>query len=75
MRNPSPSLVAVLLVAWPADAQAYRPFDGTDADVAELHEWELEIQTVGYARSKEARFFEPGGVINYGLVPRVELVL
>jgi len=68
-------VAVVLVVAWPEDACAYRPFDGTDADVAELHQWEFEMQTVGYYRSSRATYFEPGGVLNFGLVPRLELVL
>jgi len=67
--------LGVLLCVWSTDAHAYRPFDGTDADVAELHEWELEMQTVGYYRAGGSRYFEPGGILNYGLMPRVELVL
>src|SRR5271166_5515702 len=62
-------------LAWPLEASAYRPFDGTDADVAALHETELELQTVGYYRAGSSRYFDPGGVVNYGLFPRVELVL
>jgi hypothetical protein len=68
-------VVLTLAVTWPVEARAYRPFDGTDADVAELHEWEFEMQTVGYYRLGGDQFFDPGGVINYGLIPRVELVL
>jgi hypothetical protein len=71
-------VVAPLLLVWAtwaADAHAYRPFDGTDADVARLHEVELELQPVGYYGAKGSRYFEPGGVINFGLLPRVELVL
>lgn len=68
-------VVVLLVVAWPGDACAYRPFDGTDADVAELHEWEFEMQTVGYYRAGRATYFDPGGVLNFGLIPRLELVL
>jgi hypothetical protein len=64
-----------VLSTWCLDASAYRPFDGTDADVAPPREWEFEMQTLGYYRVASSRFFDPGGVINYGLVPRVELVL
>jgi hypothetical protein len=68
-------VAVVLLCAWSRNADAYRPFDGTDADVAELHEWEFEMQTVGYYRAGGSQYFDPGGVLNYGLIPRVELVL
>jgi hypothetical protein len=56
-------------------ARAYRPFDGTDADVAELHEVEIELGPVGYYRAGNTHFFVTGGVLNFGLAPRVELVL
>lgn len=69
------AILGALLIAWPVEASAYRPFDGTDADVAAFHETELELQTVGYYRAGSSRYFEPGGVANYGLFPRVELVL
>jgi hypothetical protein len=69
------AIVFGVLCLWPNIASAYRPFDGTDADVAETQEWEFEMQSVGYYRSGSAGYFEPGGVLNYGLMPRVELVL
>jgi hypothetical protein len=67
--------VGVLLCAWPLRADAYRPFDGTDADVAELHELELELGPVGYYRIGHVHDFVSGGVINFGFLPRFELVL
>ena len=67
--------IVLLLTVWCTDASAYRPFNGTDAEVADLHEWEFEMQTVGYYRAGSSQYFDPGGVINYGLIPRVELVL
>jgi hypothetical protein len=71
------SLVAAPLcsLSWTPDARAYRPFDGTDADVAAVGEWEFEMQTIGYYRAGSSRYFDPGGVVNYGVMPRVELVL
>jgi hypothetical protein len=69
------SAIGLLLSLWPAIASAYRPFDGTDADVAELHELELEIGPIGYYRAGTEHAFVTGGVINFGLFPRVELVL
>jgi hypothetical protein len=71
----SASFLGVVLLCWPSTARAYRPFDGTDADVAAPHEWEFEMQTVGYYRTGSSRYFDPGGVVNYGLMPRVEIVL
>ena len=60
---------------WPRSAAAYRPFDGTDADVAELHEFEIELGPVGYYARGGAQYLVTGGVLNFGLVPRVELVI
>ena len=36
-------------------ASAYRPFDGTDAHVAEPHLFELEMSPVSYARMGSER--------------------
>lgn len=56
-------------------AHAYRPFDGTDADVASLGELELEIGPVGYLREgREGFLTAPAIVVNLGVLPRVELV-
>jgi hypothetical protein len=38
------------LVFAPSRAEAYRPFDGTDADVAEVGVFELELGPVQYYR-------------------------
>jgi hypothetical protein len=56
-------------------ASAYRPFDGTDGDVAELHTLELELGPVGYLRAGGVHDFVTGGVLNYGFARRFELVL
>jgi hypothetical protein len=67
-------LCAAIAVA--GTAHAYRPFDGTDADVAEKGTIELELGPVGYyARASQHYLIAPGAVLNYGLVDRVELVL
>jgi hypothetical protein len=71
----SAGAVGVLLLPWPVEAAAYRPFDGTDADVAELHELELEREPVAYLGTGGGHYLVSGGVLNYGLLPRVELVL
>ena len=57
-------------------AQAYRPFDSTDADVVERGEIEVEIAPAGYLNEDGAeRLVAPDLVVNLGLHPRVELVL
>ena len=68
------------IVGWvalaPRAALAYRPFDGTDADVAERGEFELELGPLGYFRLGGTNFLiVPGAVLNYGILPRTELVL
>ncbi len=61
--------------AWSTEARAYRPFDGTDADVAELYELELEIGPIGYYAQAGSHSFVSGGVLNFGFARRFELVL
>lgn len=57
-------------------AMAYRPFDQTDADVAEHREVELELGPVALARSRdELVLVAPSLIINYGIFPRLELVV
>jgi hypothetical protein len=73
--RPSSLAVVVLLATWPREAGAYRPFDGTDADVAEFHELELEIGPVGYYSRAGTHDFVSGGVLNFGFAHRFELVL
>jgi hypothetical protein len=67
--------IVVLIAASPRAARAYRPFDGTDADVAELHTLELEIGPIGYFRMGSVHDLVTGGVVNYGFARRFELVV
>lgn len=60
---------------WPSSAMAYRPFDSTDAAVAEVGALELELQPLGLARTREGRSLVPSAVLNWGFAPRLELVL
>jgi len=58
-----------------APASAYRPFDGTDAAVADLHEVEIEYQSFGWQRSGgQTALTGPGMVFNYGFAERWEFV-
>lgn len=69
-------LVVLLVLSRPDSAWAYRPFDGTDANVAEAHEVELEVGPVGYERQAATHFLvAPALVLNYGLHPGFEAVL
>jgi hypothetical protein len=75
IRSGATGALGALLLLWPLTADAYRPFDGTDADVAELHEFELEIGPAGYHRQGSAIDFVSGGVVNIGFASGFELVL
>jgi hypothetical protein len=68
------------VAAWGAfgcrDAHAYRPFDGTDADVADVGEFELELGPAHYfGRGKNHYLIAPATVLNFGFAPRLELVV
>lgn len=63
-----------LLVAVPA--HAYRPFDSTDAAVADAGEFELELGPVGRLHEGERKFrVAPAVVANLGLARDRELVI
>jgi hypothetical protein len=69
--------VVVLAVAlWPRLASAYRPFDGTDADVTDLGELELEVGAAGSHQEGSSSFVvAPAAVVNYGFARGFEAVL
>src|SRR5580692_8582560 len=57
-------------------ALAYRPFDGTDADVAALGDFELELGPVHwYSQQGEHYLLAPATVLNLGYAPGWELVV
>jgi hypothetical protein len=56
-------------------ALAYRPFDGTDAAVADPGEMEIELQPAGAKSSGgQKTLIAPATVINYGFAKDWELV-
>jgi hypothetical protein len=60
----------------PLTALAYRPFDSTDADVAEVGKIELELGPLGYVEGGGNHgLFAPSVILNWGFVPQWELVL
>ena len=64
----------IALSAWPASA--YRPFDGTDAAVAELRQVEIEFQPFGWRRDDlQKALIAPAVRYNYGFAERWELVI
>jgi len=68
--------LAVLLAAQASVALAYRPFDGTDADVAKAGEAEIELAPVQWLRQNGKRFVQaPAVVANFGLTHEHELVI
>jgi hypothetical protein len=78
--RPQPIAVAILavlaIVVCPRRAEAYRPFDGTDADTAELGSFELELGPVHYYRQGPQNFLiTPALVLNLGIFEDTELVI
>jgi hypothetical protein len=67
------SPLAVVLV--PGVASAYRPFDGTDGDVAAPGELEIELGPLHYAHEGTETFFLTPSALNLGVAPRLELVV
>jgi len=76
MRALPTALCFALALFVAADAHAYRPFDGTDADVADVHEFELELGPAGYLKEgHEHLLVVPRYVLNYGIAEDTELVV
>ena len=76
MRGVAALAAAATLACWCGAAQAYRPFDGTDAAVAAPGEVEIELGPVKYLREgSERALFAPNVRLNYGFVPGWEAVL
>jgi hypothetical protein len=68
-----PGLTTVLLVS--GAARAYRPFDQTDADVADLHVIELELGPTQLEWSQGRMALVPTFIFNLGVFPGWELVV
>ena len=65
-----------LLLGWTSEAFAYRPFDGTDAAVADPGEVEVELQPAGTQWSREQNLLiAPAVVYNYGFLKDWEAIL
>lgn len=63
-------------LAVPAAARAYRPFDSTDAAVAEKGQVEIELGPLGLVREgSENTLVAPAVILNWGFAERWELVL
>ncbi len=76
MRFRPPFIAAFVALAWAPNAAAYRPFDSTDASVAEAGRLEVELGPLGYlAEGQEHFLVAPILIANLGLSRRWELVL
>jgi hypothetical protein len=63
-------------LAWPLAALAYRPFNSTDAAVADRGEVEIELGPVGFVKEGTDRFLvAPSVIFNWGFARAWELVL
>src|SRR5262249_31368367 len=66
----------VAITGWCGVATAFRPFDGTDAAVADTGKVEIELGPVEYRRESAARtLFAPSTRVNYGFAPDWEAVI
>lgn len=75
-----PRLVPALVVAgisiWSISASAYRPFDSTDAAIADRGEVEIEFDPASYLHSDAGTgWIAPSLIINFGLSEHWEAVL
>jgi hypothetical protein len=63
-------LAAATVLLCPDGASAFRPFDGTDAAVADTGQLEIELGPVQYLRQGPAHtLLAPATVVNYGFAP------
>src|SRR6266568_8960455 len=66
----------IFVVVASRQAIAYRPFDSTDAAVADINEVELEFGPAGYRQSQAERtLIAPAYVFNYGFAKNWEFVV
>jgi hypothetical protein len=71
-----PSLVCVCLLISLGPASAYRPFDGTDAAVADKDRFEIELQPAGLFKDASGKtLIAPAARFNYGYTENWEAVL
>ena len=72
----APCLAGLWLIAAVTPASAYRPFDGTDAAVAEKGKMEIEMQPAGIFKDVSGTtLIAPAARFNYGLTETWEAVL
>lgn len=65
-----------LAVLWPGDVLAYRPFDSTDAAVADKGAFEVELSPLSYRHDDDGTaWISPSARLNYGFAGDWEAVL
>jgi hypothetical protein len=66
----------LLGLAWPMAARAYRPFNSTDAAVADKGTFEIELSPAGLLKEGAGQWLvAPSVILNWGFADGVELVL
>jgi hypothetical protein len=69
-------LVSTSIIGWSGISFAYRPFDSTDAAVADVGQLEVELGPVEFRRANEQQtLIAPDYVLNFGFAKNWELVL
>src|SRR5256885_15466392 len=64
------------LSIWSAPASAYRPFDSTDAAVADKGAFEVELSPLSYRHDDDGTaWISPSARLNYGFAEDWEVVL
>jgi hypothetical protein len=70
------AIVGITMAVWSGTSFAYRPFDGTDAAIADPREVEIELQPAGVLRAdSQTNLIAPFMIFNYGFAKNWELVL
>jgi hypothetical protein len=76
MRAAGMIAIALVVASGSLPAQAYRPFDGTDAAVADYGKIEVELQPFGALDQGQTKtLIAPQSVINFGFMPDWEFVM
>ncbi len=75
MRRLAAPLMGLALL-WPGEVLAYRPFDSTDAAVADRNVWEIELGPLNWRHNDDGtQWVVPAAIINYGFADNWEAVL
>ncbi len=76
MKRQPIALVMGLALIWPGEVLAYRPFDSTDAAVADKGAFEVELSPLSYRHDDEGTaWISPSARLNYGFADDWEAVL